>query len=267
MLLQSLFVSSAGLALHRHLGQSTDGAGIGWPSVTVVVPACNDGRFIAAKIQNILALDYPRARMKVIVVCHGGDLAKANEACRHAGALGLDIALLVRGADRGQAAVLHDAIGGCNTELVAFTDVTAGVPPNALSRAVKHFQYAEPGIAAAASGDGAEANPADRLNWAYQEVIKADAPCVYAPLGAHGAFYFFKRNIARPLGAEASIDDAALMRAAADGWRAVWQQIFRLPQRTETASRESVADRAARRTRDAGGVGPTSAIARFRGKH
>jgi len=268
MLLQSFFVGSADRAHHLHVGQpAADGAGVGWPSVAVVVPACNEGRFIAAKIQNLLALDYPRERMKVVVVCDGGDLAKANGASRQAGALGLDVTLLVQEAGRGQAAMLNDAIARCNAEFVAFTDVTAGVPQDALSRAVKHFQYAETGAAPAACEGGAEATSAERLYCAYQEAIKADAPCVYAPLGAYGAFYLFKRNVSRPRDEDASSDDpAGPMRMAADGWHAVLQQVFRLPQRAEAACALPIANATARRARDAGGVGRAHAIARLSGR-
>ena len=42
-----------------------------YPSITIVVPAYNEEAFIADKIINLAALDYPSDKLKVIVYCDG----------------------------------------------------------------------------------------------------------------------------------------------------------------------------------------------------
>ena len=41
------------------------------PSITIFVPAHNEGKFIAEKIINLATLDYPKDKLNVIIYCDG----------------------------------------------------------------------------------------------------------------------------------------------------------------------------------------------------
>ncbi len=41
------------------------------PSLTVIVPAHNEEAFIACKIENLAALDYPREKLAIAIACDG----------------------------------------------------------------------------------------------------------------------------------------------------------------------------------------------------
>jgi cellulose synthase/poly-beta-1,6-N-acetylglucosamine synthase-like glycosyltransferase len=89
------------------------------PMLSLIVAAHDEQAVIAAKLENALALDYPRAQLELIVACDGCGDATAERA-RQAGA---DIVLeLPRGGKiRAQDAAVERARG----EIVAFSDANA----------------------------------------------------------------------------------------------------------------------------------------------
>src|SRR5262249_33466423 len=54
------------------------------PAVTVIVPVYNGARWIAPKLDSILALDYPRHLLDVLVVSDGSDDGTAEIVRRYA---------------------------------------------------------------------------------------------------------------------------------------------------------------------------------------
>src|SRR5580698_7419276 len=82
-------------ALARVLGRSaTIGQTAQLPSVSLIVAAHDEESVIAAKVENALALDYPRELLEVIVACDGC----ADETAERARGAGADIVLeLARG--------------------------------------------------------------------------------------------------------------------------------------------------------------------------
>jgi lipopolysaccharide/colanic/teichoic acid biosynthesis glycosyltransferase len=92
-----------------------------------------------------------------------------------------------------------------------------------LLRAAAHF--ADPSIGVVCGGyrlrdAGSEG---ERAYWAYQTSIKADEAAVAAPMGAHGAFYLFRRAHWTVLAPDTINDDFILpMSIVAKGYRAVY---------------------------------------------
>src|SRR6202451_835268 len=89
------------------------------PELTLIVAAHDEASVIEAKVENALALDYPRERLELIVACDGCADATAALA-REAGA---DVVLeLARGGKiRAQDAAVQRARGA----IVAFSDANA----------------------------------------------------------------------------------------------------------------------------------------------
>src|ERR1700689_1964457 len=109
------------------------------PPLALIVAAHDEQAVIAAKVENALALDYPRERFELIVACDGCSDATAERA-REAGA---EIVLeLPRGGKiRAQDAAVVKATG----EIVAFSDANAFWEPDAARVLVSAF--AEPLVA------------------------------------------------------------------------------------------------------------------------
>jgi lipopolysaccharide/colanic/teichoic acid biosynthesis glycosyltransferase len=259
MLFQTLFLISAGLVVYHHalyppllrilarwlrtpVPAGAYPADSDWPSVTIVVPAHNEGRFIAEKIGNLLALDYPRGQLKVIIECDGctdDTVVKAERASTSAAREGLDITVVDHVLNRGKVAVLNEAIAGCDSDIVVLSDVTAVVERDALKRGASHFQSPEVGVVCATYKLGQDASAAENVYWQYQTSIKADEAAVSAPMGAHGAFYLFRRQLWHPLAADTINDDFILpMAIVACGWRAVYDPTIVATEQESTSTKQ-----------------------------
>lgn len=193
------------------------------PSIAVVMPAHNEAALVAAKIRNLAALDYPADRLRVILAGDGctdatiaiAQATLAEPCCAHLRAEVRDLR-----PNRGKIAVLNATIASVTEDVVALSDISALLPPDALRRTAAHF--ADPGLGAVggtylldAPGSAGEAR-----YWAYQRAVKRGEAALGAPLGMHGAFWAFRRVAFAPLPADTINDDFILpMGMFLRGWR------------------------------------------------
>jgi cellulose synthase/poly-beta-1,6-N-acetylglucosamine synthase-like glycosyltransferase len=159
------------------------------PSVSVIVAAYAEQDVIARRIENLLALEYPRERLELIVACDGSPDATAVLA-RAAGA---DLVLeLPRG---GKIRAQDAAVGRSGAEIVAFSDANASWEPDALKRLVAPF--ADPGVGYVC-GDVRFVNERgtnqEGLYWRYEMALRALESRVRSVTGGNGAIYATRRE-------------------------------------------------------------------------
>jgi cellulose synthase/poly-beta-1,6-N-acetylglucosamine synthase-like glycosyltransferase len=112
------------------------------PAITLVMPAHNEAAFIARKLRNLAALDYPKDRLLVILACDGctdGTAAIARATLREPNCADLRAEVRDLRPNRGKLGVLNEAIGALPPGIVALSDISAMLPPDALRRAAAHF--------------------------------------------------------------------------------------------------------------------------------
>jgi poly-beta-1,6-N-acetyl-D-glucosamine synthase len=100
------------------------------PLVTVIIPAHNEERWIARKIESSLALDYPHDRMQILVASDGSTDKTAE---------------ISRAFSSRRAEVIHypERPGGCprrEWRHLVFTDTKALLGSDALRRLIPHFE-------------------------------------------------------------------------------------------------------------------------------
>jgi cellulose synthase/poly-beta-1,6-N-acetylglucosamine synthase-like glycosyltransferase len=194
------------------------------PTVTIIVPAFNEERWIADKIANIACLDYPEDRLEVIVACDGCTDRTAEIARRTAEAFAIDHLVEVRDdpVNRGKLARINEVTPRAAGEIVALSDVSALVSIDALQLAARHFADPEIGVVAsryilAEAGSAGEAD-----YWSYQARLREAEASIAGAIGASGAFFAFRRALFRPLPVGTINDDFVLpMQIVARGYRAV----------------------------------------------
>jgi cellulose synthase/poly-beta-1,6-N-acetylglucosamine synthase-like glycosyltransferase len=175
--------------LRARRGDAGGGASPGeLPSLSLIVAAHDEQRVIAAKVQNALALDYPRERLEVIVACDGCTDATAVRG-REAGA---DLVLeLPRGGKiRAQDAAVERARG----EIVAFSDANALWESGAARALVSAFEDPRVGYACGQvrfvqEAGGAGAANQEGVYWRYELALRGLESRLSSITAGNGAIY------------------------------------------------------------------------------
>jgi cellulose synthase/poly-beta-1,6-N-acetylglucosamine synthase-like glycosyltransferase len=208
----------AALVPDRRRGRRADAGAR--PLVTVVIPAYNEEAHLDARIRNVLASDYPRERLDVIVV------SDASTDRTDAIARGFDadgVRLIVQEKRSGKTAGLNRAMAVARGEIAVFTDANASFPAEAIARMVAYFEDPTVGLvtgftryAVGSDGDLAEAtNAYTSLERAIKRAESRWGMCV----GADGAIFSMRRSLYRPL-RDDDINDLVLPLGVVDqGYR------------------------------------------------
>jgi cellulose synthase/poly-beta-1,6-N-acetylglucosamine synthase-like glycosyltransferase len=161
------------------------------PSLSLIVAAHDEEPVIAAKVQNALALDYPRELLEVIVACDGCEDGTAERA-RQAGA---DLVLeLPRG---GKIRAQDTAVERSRGEIVAFSDANSLWEPGAARELVDAFADPRVGYAcgqvrfvqASAGGENQEGS-----YWRYELAVRALESRLSSITAGNGAIYATRRS-------------------------------------------------------------------------
>jgi cellulose synthase/poly-beta-1,6-N-acetylglucosamine synthase-like glycosyltransferase len=161
----------------------------GLPSVSVIVAAYAEQEVIAARVANLLALDYPRECLEVIVACDGSP----DETPVRARQAGADLVLeLPRGGKiRAQDAAVQRARG----ELVAFSDANAEWEPAALRRLVAPFADPRVGyVCGEVRLVNERGTNQEGLYWRYEIALRALESRLHSITGGNGAIYATRRE-------------------------------------------------------------------------
>ena len=107
------------------------------PTVTIIIPAYNEAEYIAGCIKSVLALDYPKDKLEIIVVDDGSTdntAAVARSFCKKNPHL-----KVWSKPNSGKADSMNQAIARAKGELVACLDADSYASPYSLRRMLMHF--------------------------------------------------------------------------------------------------------------------------------
>ncbi len=182
------------------------------PSISLIVPAHNEEAYIERKLHNLAELDYPRDRLEIVVTLDGCTDRTEALAVATAESLPDDLRLQIVGSEKnfGKIAVLNYQIAQAQGTLVGLSDTSAIIPANALRRVAKHFLDADVGVVAPGYELGSPGRDGEQAYMNYLARVRRDEATLHAPLGCHGALYFFRRELWRPLPPDTINDDFVL---------------------------------------------------------
>jgi len=197
------------------------------PSITVIVPAHNEEAVIAAKIANLAALDYPQHLLRTVIALDGCT-DKTNsiaQAALEKSQNTLDIEIVRYPRRMGKVAILNEQIASARTDLVGLSNASALIEPDTLRKVACHFATDNVGLLCATYKLLAAHSEGERGYWDYRTRIKEEEAALAAPMGAHGAFYVFRRKVWSPLALDTINDDFELpMRIVQKGYRAIYDR-------------------------------------------
>jgi cellulose synthase/poly-beta-1,6-N-acetylglucosamine synthase-like glycosyltransferase len=167
------------------------------PSVSLLVAAYNEADVIVAKIQNGLALDYPPDRYEIVIASDGSkdqtvELAKPFEDGRR-------VRIFAYPNNRGKLSVLNDTVSRLTGDIVAFSDASSMLAPEALRMLVRSF--ADPavggvsGVYKVRKQDQAHQGASEDFYWKYETFLKLQEARLGSILGGHGSLYAIRRDL------------------------------------------------------------------------
>ena len=220
-----------------------------WLTLTVIVAAYNEERFIADKIANTLALSYPQSKIHYIFITDGSTDRTPQIIAQHS-----QIKLMHSSQRNGKIAAVHRAMNEVKTEIVIFTDANTLLNQDALLNICRH--YKDP-LTGAVAGEKrvhveqrADATAGEGFYWKYESKLKKWDAELYSTVGAAGELFSLRTNLYTPVEPDTILDDFMLsMLIAKKGYRIAYEpQAFA----TENGS-ENIAEELKRKIRIAAG--------------
>src|SRR5262245_35015705 len=217
------------------------------PGVSIVVAARNEAARLAARLDNLLSLDYPATNRQIIVVSDGSTDATASVLATYADRV--DVVTLP---PSGKAAALNAGVARATNDILVFADARQTFAPNALVALTAAFADARVGgvtgeLVLGCEPTGGRRHGIDRrdhvrpdaterrghlasavaegvgLYWRYEKILRRLESEVGSTLGATGAIYAMRRSLWEPLPEEALLDDVlAPMRVVLAGRRVIF---------------------------------------------
>jgi cellulose synthase/poly-beta-1,6-N-acetylglucosamine synthase-like glycosyltransferase len=196
-----------------------------YPTVSVLVAARNEEEVIAARIENLLASDYPREQLEIIFASDASD--DGTDAIVR-GYEGSNVRLfsLPRG---GKAVALNTVAPRAAGEVLVFTDANTVFAPGTIAALVRPF--ADPAIGGVAGdqrylseGQRPGAAAGERSYWSLDRLLKRAQSRAGSVISATGALYAVRRVLYEPI-PHAVMDDFFVSTGViAQGQRLVFEE-------------------------------------------
>ncbi len=215
------------------------------PTVTLLIAAHNEQAVIAQKLENSLALDYPRERLQIIVAADGSD-DQTVALTRQYAARGVELSF--RPERRGKMAAINQAMTRAAGDVVVFSDANNLYAPDALRWLVAPFGAAQVGAVTGAKtilrGDGGLGD-SEGLYWKYEGYIKTWESRLGVCTGVAGEILAVRRALYTPPPDGVINDDFYIaMRIVKAGYQVLYAPQARSAERVSASARDERARRA-----------------------
>ena len=176
------------------------------PGATFVIPAHNEEKHLAAKLENLRRLGYPREKLQVVFVSDGSTDRTADIL---RGATDPWIETVILQERGGKANALNCAVSRARHDILIFSDASTLFEPYAVQKLVRHFGNPEIGAACGALRFEAssESQQTEGVYWKYESALRLMESRLGASLNASGAVYALRRDAYQPLERGVVLDD------------------------------------------------------------
>jgi cellulose synthase/poly-beta-1,6-N-acetylglucosamine synthase-like glycosyltransferase len=195
------------------------------PTVTIFIPAYNEEKVIAAKIENCLALDYPKEKLEIMVCSDCSGDATVAIAQRYAAQ---GITIFDYKERSGKTGLINKSIPRARGDIIVFTDANTMFAPDAVRSMVSRYVsesvgavLGEVSLVVPSGGSGVDKEVAYRDSEAR---LKYKEGLFGAAIGGFGGFYSLRKALFMPLPPNAYSNDDLLLavRVLAQGRKVVF---------------------------------------------
>ena len=163
------------------------------PSVTLVVSAHDEEDMIGRRLENLLALDYPRQSLEIVVASDGS--ADRTDAIVEEVAARERRVTLLRCPREGKVAAQHRAVRETASDVVAFTDANTEWKPDALRKLVRNLADPQVGyVSGQLRLESADGTNLEGLYWRYEVWVREQESTASSITAGNGAIYAVRRE-------------------------------------------------------------------------
>ena len=194
------------LAMWARLFPKKIGKALARRRVSVIVPVRNGAQWVVAKLDSLLASDYPAELLDILIVSDGSS-DKTNEIVSGYPDPRVRLLALPPG---GKASAVTKALSAVQGAIIVLTDVRQTFDKEAIRLMVMCFADANVGVV---TGELVirEGNSQEEYNtglyWTYEKWIRRNLNRIDAMLGATGSIYAIRRELAVEIPADILLDD------------------------------------------------------------
>jgi poly-beta-1,6-N-acetyl-D-glucosamine synthase len=220
-----------------------------YPTVTLIVSAYNEESCIKEKIENSLALEYPKDKIVFLFVTDGSTDATPQIVSQYP-----TIKLMHEDARKGKIAAVDRAMKTVSTDITVFTDANTLLNKKAIVNICRH--YTDPKVGAVSGekrvhiDEMADATAGEGFYWKYESKLKTWDSELYSVVGAAGELFSVRTDLFIPVEPDTILDDFMISLLIAEkGYRIIYEPNAYA---TETGS-ESIGEELKRKIRIAAG--------------
>ena len=194
------------------------------PTVSVIITAYNEECDLAAKLENTLALDYPRELLEIIVASDCST-DRTDEIAQDFASRGVR---LYRQPERlGKTTAQNSAVERARGEILLFSDATTMYRPDVLRAMMPNFIDPTVGCVAGrliyVDPTGSSVGHGAVSYWSYETFLKKHESRACSLIGASGCLYSVRRSAYLPLYPEAHGDFIIATKMIQQGLRTVFE--------------------------------------------
>ena len=192
------------------------------PTCTLVIAAYNEEKIIGQKIENSLALDYPKELLEIIIVADGST-DRTQDVIGHYPS----VKFFYQPERQGKLAAIQRIWPAIQSEIVVFTDANSFLNSTAIKSLVQHF--ADPKVGGVSGEKKVSRLPTttgtEGLYWKYESWLKKKDAEFYSIAGAAGELFAIRSTLYTPLDENLVLDDfIQSMLVCNQGYRVVYEQ-------------------------------------------
>jgi cellulose synthase/poly-beta-1,6-N-acetylglucosamine synthase-like glycosyltransferase len=163
------------------------------PDVTVIVAAHDEEDVIERRVENLLELDYPADRLRIVVASDGSS-DRTDEIVERIAA-GTPSVRLLRCERAGKASAQNRAVRETDDEIVAFSDANSRWEPDSLRTLVRSFADADVGyVCGQLRLESADGGNQEGLYWRYELWQRESESALGSITAGNGAIYAVRRS-------------------------------------------------------------------------
>jgi cellulose synthase/poly-beta-1,6-N-acetylglucosamine synthase-like glycosyltransferase len=190
------------------------------PSVSLIITVHNEEPLIQQKLENTLALSYPREYFEVIVASDGST-DKTEEIARQYALQGVQ--LVAQKERKGKEAAQRLAVAAARGEILVFTDAAVMLQTDAIQSIVRNF--ADPSVGCVSSEDGilnaSDETSGEDLYIRYEMWLRRLETQANSLVGLSGSFFAVRREVCRDWSDRFASDFYLLLSAVRHGYRGI----------------------------------------------